>query len=48
MGDMKQWGATLEGQFQHLIFRNLRSYSLGYCDGPVDLAYFVAQAKPLD
>jgi hypothetical protein len=48
MGEWKQWGATLEGQLQPLVLRNLRSYSSGYCDGPVDLAYFVGQSYPLD
>lgn len=48
MGETKQWGATLDGQYQSLVLRNLRSYSLGYCDGPVNLAYFVTRADQLD
>lgn len=26
--------------------RNLRSYAVGYCDGPVDLAYWIAHVYP--
>jgi len=48
MGATVYWGTTLEGQYQSLIARNLRSYSVGYCDGPVDFAYWIAHQHQLD
>lgn len=48
MGETAYWSAELGGQFQNLILHNLRSYSIGACDGPVDLAYWAAHQYPLD
>jgi hypothetical protein len=48
MGATMYWGTYLGGQYQSLAIRNLRSYSTGICDGPVDLAYWIAHQYQLD
>lgn len=48
MGEVGYWGANLPGGFQPLLVRNLRSFSSGQCDGPIDLAYWMAHEYPLD
>jgi hypothetical protein len=48
MGQSKIWDASLDGHHQEVLIHNLRSYSIGVCDGPVDLAYWITYAEPLD
>jgi hypothetical protein len=40
------WDANLTSGFDSLVARNIRSFSTGACDGPVDLAYWVAYTFP--
>lgn len=48
MGDTQGWTLQLSGGFQTLEVRNLRSFSVGICDGPVDFAYWMTRVKPID
>jgi hypothetical protein len=48
MGETRSWSGYEAGQLQELVFRNLRSHSSGLCDGPVDYAFWMTHADPLD
>lgn len=48
MGGMAYLGANLPGGSQYVSAHNLRSFSSGLCDGPVNLAYWMKHEYPLD
>lgn len=48
MGETGYLGASLPGGYQFVSAHNLRSFSSGICDGPVDLAYWMKHEYPPD
>ncbi len=48
MGETGYLGASLPGGFQFVSVHNLRSFSSGICDVPVDFAYWMKHEYPLD
>lgn len=48
MGATEQWFFKSAEYAQLVAVRNLRSFSLGYCDGPTDQAYWVTHVYGLD
>lgn len=48
MGVADSWNPALGGVPETLVARNLRSYTLGGCDAPLDLAYWVTHDYGLD
>ena len=47
MGNTELWDTYIVTS-QALAVRNLRSFSTGLCDGPVDLAYWITNIPPFD
>ena len=48
MGDSAYWGVNLPTGFEYLSAHNLRSFSSGACDAPLEFAYWLKHEYPLD
>jgi hypothetical protein len=48
MGKADSLNAALAGGFEYVSLHNLRSFSSGICDGPIDFAYWISHLTPTE